>query len=88
MGDSEIVFLHSYSKLTQEERFTYEQQLKHERDWNACLRTAERDGVALGLEKGRIEERTVIAQKLKSLGIDIEVIMQSTGLTEEEIEAM
>lgn len=78
----------SYSKLTQEERFTYEQQLKHERDWNACLRTAERDGEAIGIEKGIAKERLSIAKKLKSLGIDIQAIIQSTGLTAEEIEAL
>ncbi len=74
----------SYSKLTQEERFTYEQQLKHERDWNACLRTAQSDAEAQGRQKERLD----IARNLKSSGIDINVIMQSTGLSKDEIAAL
>ncbi len=102
----------SYAKLSQEERFAYEQQLKHERDWNACLKSATRmglrqglekgmaqglekgmaqgleKGMAQGMEKGRAEERFAIARNLKSLGLDIQSIMKSTGLTQEEIESL
>ncbi len=98
----------SYSKLSQEERFTYEQQLKHERDWNACLNSATRQGLRRGyskgmekglkegmekglekgLEKGRAEERFSIARNMKSSGLDIQSIMNFTGLTKEEIDSL
>lgn len=74
----------TYSKLTQEERFTYEQQLKHERDWNACLRTAQRDGIEVGEKKKSIS----IAKQMKSDGMPLDMIIKYTGLSAEEIDAL
>lgn len=61
----------------------------------ACAR-AEAKGKAEGMEKGRAEgraegkaERSIeIAQTMKSLGIDINTIIKSTGLSEIEVKAL
>ncbi|MCR4774345.1 MAG: transposase [Prevotella sp.] len=66
--------------LTEEEKFQYDESLKHYRDSNAVLRTAVEDGFeegraqghaegeAIGIEKGRAEGET-IGEKKKSLEI-------------------
>ena len=41
-----------------------------------------------GLEQGRKEERLMIAKNLKACGLEISMIIQSTGLTAEEIEQL
>ena len=46
------------------------------------------EGLEEGLEKGRAEERLEIARNLKSSGIPVDVIIKSTGLSEDEIAAL
>lgn len=43
-------------------------------------------GIEKGIEKGRKERNVEIAKSLKSNGVSIQIIIQTTGLTEEEIE--
>ena len=43
-------------------------------------------GMAEGLEKGRSDAQKEIARNLKKAGVPTEIIMQSTGLSKEEIE--
>ena len=45
-------------------------------------------GFEQGLEQGRKEERLMIAKNLKACGLEISMIIQSTGLTAEEIERL
>jgi predicted transposase/invertase (TIGR01784 family) len=42
-------------------------------------------GLEKGLEKGREEEKHLIAKNLKAAGLSLDIIAQSTGLTQEEI---
>ncbi|MDR0505831.1 MAG: hypothetical protein LBH32_03295, partial [Dysgonamonadaceae bacterium] len=49
------------------------------------LAKGEEIGLAKGLEQGRNEEKIEIARKLLSLGVSIENIAKSTGLTIEQI---
>ena len=43
-------------------------------------------GIEKGIEKGRTVEKENIAEKLLKLGVDVSIIIQSTGLSGEEIE--
>ena len=88
--------------LTEEEKFQYDESLKHYRDSNAVLRTAVEDGFeegrAQGHEEGRKEGRAEgetigekkksleIARNLKKMGMPIDTIIQATNLTAEEIQ--
>ena len=84
--------------LTEEEKFQYDESLKHYRDSNAVLRTAVEDGFeegraqgeAIGIEKGREEgekkKSHEIARNLKKMGMPIDTIIQATNLTAEEIQ--
>ena len=46
------------------------------------------EGRAKGLEEGRAEERLEIARNLKKSGVPVAIIAQTTGLGEDEINAL
>lgn len=46
------------------------------------------EGIAEGREEGESKAKLTMAQNLKSMGMDNEFIMQATGLSIEEIEAL
>jgi len=66
------------AKFTPKEREAYEESLKYYRDIKNVVDTSR--------EEGREERSFEIAKELKSNGVSIEIIIQSTGLTKEEIE--
>ncbi len=49
------------------------------------MNTYERRGRAEGLEKGKVQERLANARKMKELGMDIALICQVTGLSEQQV---
>ena len=46
------------------------------------------EGLAVGMENGRAEEVSNVARKLKAMGVDYKTIVESTGLSIVEIEAL
>ena len=46
------------------------------------------EGLQKGLEEGRKEERASVAMKMKELGLSIDVIVNTTGLSLDEVEAL
>lgn len=84
------------SALSKEEREKYDESIKVYRDNLATMAYAEEKGIAEGLTKGRaegrikglMEGRMETARNLKKLGVSTTIIMQSTGLSEEEIEKL
>ncbi len=74
----------------------YESSLKVYRDLNNVVDTARsegiEEGIALGVEagkiEGKIEGKKEVARSLKEKNIPIEVIMEATGLSREEIEGL
>lgn len=65
------------SKFNQKEYQEYEDSLKYYRDLKNSLDTAK--------EEGRQEEKIEVAKNLLKSGVDLGIIMNATGLTEEEI---
>ena len=45
-------------------------------------------GIKIGIEQGIEQESMRMAAKLKSLGIEMNIILESTGLTREQIEKL
>ena len=45
-------------------------------------------GIEQGIERGIEQEAMRMAAKLKSLGIEMNIILESTGLTREQIEKL
>ena len=75
--------------VDEDERMLYEGQLKWYRDQILVIKTHElearaeghAEGLALGLEAGRVEEKRQIAQKLKAAGLSLDEIATVTGLS-------
>jgi predicted transposase/invertase (TIGR01784 family) len=42
-------------------------------------------GIQQGMQQGKLEEKLQIARNLKASGVSMDIIKQSTNLTEEEI---
>lgn len=69
---------------SEEERFTYDQAKKREDDNVSCLKQKFNEGVEVGIEKGKIE----VAKTMLANNVDINIIVQSTGLSINEIEKL
>nr|WP_279512459.1 PD-(D/E)XK nuclease family transposase [Candidatus Thiosymbion oneisti] len=76
------------SNFNDEEYSEYEASLKTYRDLKNSIDTAREEGIEKGIEKGRREEKIMIAGKLKQQNIPPEIISRSTGLPIEEIEKL
>ncbi len=80
------------AKFTPEEINSYEDSLKYYRDLKNSLDTAHEEGKEEGLvegrEKGLVEGKIEIARNLLKIGVSIDIIQQSTGLSKEEIKKL
>ena len=64
----------------------WEEAAEHDR---ASLEfTARNEGRKEGIEQGAEQEKRKIAQKMKEEGIDVDLIVKTTGLTKDQIEAI
>ena len=72
----------------EEKRIQYDRDMYDERRRNGELATAKRLGREEGLEQGREEAKLEAAKKLKELGVDIETIVQATGLSVDVVEGL
>ena len=86
---SDIVMKRAYDELnrfswTQAELNTYEQEEKRELDALAIRAQLLADGEARGEAKKGLD----VAKKLLKLGVDIDIIIDSTGLTREAIQSI
>lgn len=70
--------------LTKEDRIKYDESIKVYRDNLATIEYAEQEG----MEKGRREANEATARNLKKLGVPIPVIIDATGLSEEEVDRL
>ncbi len=94
---NEVVFMEAIekaelSKMSEEDRASYEASLKAYRDNIATLKTAKREGIEEGIEIGiKIgdekvkQEKIEIAKNCLEDGMSIAKISKLTGLTEDEI---
>ena len=82
----------SYSKLTKEERWAYDESLKHARDWEWIVdgerQDAREEGIGIGEARGEVKTKNATAKKMKNKGYSLDDISEITGLTEEEIMAL
>ncbi len=76
-------------QLTQMSADEYERELYEIRERSRLTYNTEMyEARRKGLEEGKTEERKEIAKKMKEKGTDITYIIETTGLTEEEIKAL
>lgn len=72
------------AKFGPAEMESYEMNLKNYRDYKNTVDTAFDEGKI----EGKLEEQFEIAKRLKSLGVQIQIISKSTGLSEKQIEGI
>lgn len=72
------------AKLNSKDMQAYEESLKVYWDNYSVLETAKKEG----REEGINEEKISIAKRLKERGIDLQIIVETTGLTQEYIERL
>jgi predicted transposase/invertase (TIGR01784 family) len=73
------------AKLKPEEYKQYEASMNAYRDVKNSIDTAFEKGIEKGIEKGMEKRNIEIAKNLLKNNVDIDIIIKSTGLTEEEI---
>ena len=71
--------------LSPEERYRYDETLKAYRDYVNTIASAERISREKGFAEGEAKGKTIVAANLKRMGIDVDTIAKSTGLSPEEI---
>lgn len=84
------------SNMTKDERIRYDAALRHYRDTISVIQGAEdkglakgmAQGMAQGLAEGKHEANLKNAKAMKGLGLPTAMIMQVTGLSKAEIEAL
>jgi predicted transposase/invertase (TIGR01784 family) len=69
-------------------RMIYEARLKAQRDEYSRIQGAIQEGRTEGEKEGRKERTNEVARTLKALGIPVETIVLSTGLSPDEIAAL
>ena len=82
---AQIADLNAQSK---EERMKYDESIKQYRDALNVIEGALQEGKAKERAAGLMEGILSSAKNMKSLGLSTDIIMQATGLTAEEIDAL
>lgn len=77
-----------YANMTVKQQLDVTSIMRTELDRIAENEYARKQGMKIGREEGREEERAVMAQRLMDLGVDPQIIQQATGLNQEEIKAL
>ena len=71
-----------------EDKIKYEFAMTTERDIRNQIRYAEKQGIEQGIAQGKEQKAIEIARNLLALGVDVDTIARSSGLTEAQIEAL
>ena len=74
------------AKFTPQEMREYETSKMAYRDIKNSVDTAKREGIAEGMEKGMNQKALDIVRNMLADGVDINLIMKYSGLTQEQIE--
>lgn len=77
-----------YYSMTPQERHAYDEHLSAVMIQNDVLDTAKLEGLIEGRAEGRAEAILDTAKNLKSMGMPVDVIIQATGLSNEEIDVL
>lgn len=88
----ELIDLATYQNMSEDEQVAYDRSLKRMWDYDNMLRGEREYAMAEGEARGRAEgeamEKAKIAKNLKGLAVPIEIIVQASGLTKEQIEEL
>ena len=74
--------------LDEQERRRYEAAWEYESDRLSMISESERKGLERGLAEGSRQAKLETARNLRAMGLSSENIVQATGLTVQEVEAI
>ena len=74
--------------LDEQERRRYEAAWEYENDQLSMISESERKGLERGLAEGSRQAKLETARNLRAMGLSSENIVQATGLTVQEVEAI
>ena len=77
-----------YASLPEKDQLRYESDLKNYMDTMSCIKFAENKGKSEGRAEGIAEGILTVAKNLKAQNIPLQTIMESTGLTKEQIDSL
>ena len=76
----------------EEKRNKYEEAMMYERDYNNDMYYSRQEGIeegiAIGEARGEARGKEEVAKSLKGMGLSVEIIAKSTGLSPEQIYAL
>ena len=100
----ELIDLATYQNMSEDEQVAYDRSLKRMWDYDNMLRgereyamaegeargeaRGRAEGEARGRAEGRAEGEAKVARNMKNLGVPIDIIIQASGLTKEQIEEL
>ena len=88
----ELIDLATYQNMSEDEQVAYDRSLKRMWDYDNMLRGereyARAEGEARGEAKGLAKGKASVAKNLKDLGVAVDVIIQASGLTKDQINAL
>lgn len=73
-------------RYVEEASLSKEEKALYEKNWDRIR--SEKTIITAAEEKGKIEGKIEIAKHLKQLGVGVEIIHKSTGLSHEEIDRL
>ena len=73
------------ASLNEEERWEYDQALKHYRDYNNTIHSSYRQGKEEGKAEGKSEAICQMVQNMQEMGMDIASIAKIARLSEEDV---
>jgi len=76
------------AKFTPAQVLSHEDSLKYYRDLKNSLDTAREEGEIEGILKGKLEGKIEVAKNMLSMNVAADIVMQATGLSEEEIKTL
>ena len=84
----ELIDLATYQNMSEDEQVAYDRSLKRMWDYDNMLRGEREYAMAEGEARGEAREKAKIARNMKNLGVPIDIIIQASGLTKEQIEEL
>ena len=92
----DLMDLATYDKMTEDEQIAYDRSLKRMWDYDAVLdgeryyprEEGHKEGMTEGIQRGIQQGKLETAASFKKLGVPIYTIMQATGLTQEQVDAL
>ena len=84
----ELSKISNVAALSHEERVVYDELLRQYRDNIVIQQASIEDGIEIGIEIGEKNAQERIAHQLKQVGIDMNMIAQSTGLSLEDVQKL